>query len=138
MSTGRSDPKKRPHYLGAHDFHTLNQACRMIAEAYGYPYLVGSCLERPDFRDVDVRCILDDDEFARLFPGTHGEADILQEHSARLSLLNASITLYLSRMTGLPIDFQFQQQTRANDKYPGKRNALGIYISAPIDSEAPR
>jgi hypothetical protein len=27
-------------------------------------------------------------------------------------------------MTGLPIDFQIQQQSRANDTYPGPRSAL--------------
>lgn len=125
--------KKRPYYLGAHEFHALNQACRQIAEAYGYAYLVGSCLDRPDYRDVDVRCILDDDEFARLFPGTEGEARITHEHSARLALLNASISLYLSRITGLPIDFQFQQRTLANAKYPGRRNAIGMYIERGLE-----
>jgi hypothetical protein len=29
-------------------------------------------------------------------------------------------------MTGLPIDFQIQQQTWANEKYPHERSALGI------------
>ena len=30
-------------------------------------YLVGSATKRPDFRDVDVRMILDDEEFHALF-----------------------------------------------------------------------
>lgn len=80
---------------------------------------------------MDVRCILDDEEFARLFPGTEGEANAFNEHSARISLLNASVSLYLSRATGLPIDFQFQQQTLANRKYRATRSALGMYIKPP-------
>jgi hypothetical protein len=29
-------------------------------------------------------------------------------------------------MAGLPIDFQIQQQTRANEEYTGDRSALGV------------
>jgi len=33
------------------------------------PYLVGSVLERPDYRDVDVRIMLDDEPFIAMFGG---------------------------------------------------------------------
>jgi hypothetical protein len=44
----------------------------------------------------------------------------------------AAITLEFSAlgelMTGLPIDFQIQSQSHANEKYPGWRSALGIEV----------
>jgi len=44
----------------------LTGACRPIAAAFGgTTYLVGSVLQRPDFRDIDIRLILDDDTVQR-------------------------------------------------------------------------
>lgn len=117
--------KHRPHYLTQPQFYRLNQACRAVEEAFPSglgTYLVGSSLERADFRDVDVRVILEDEEFRRLFPsGVSGPF---------WSLLCASISLHLSQQTGLPIDFQIQQMTEANTLHPGpgKRNALGVNL----------
>lgn len=96
----------------------LNTACTPLAEAFGFgTYLVGSALTDPDFRDVDVRLILDDEEFDRRF----GDSEFVWGVMCR------GIAALLVKMTGLPIDFQIQRQTEANEKFPGpgNRNALG-------------
>ena len=121
-------PRKKHNYVGAPAIFALEQACRILYEAFGDIgfgcYLVGSCLERPDWRDVDVRCILSDDGFAALFPdaGQHWEQD------ARWLLLTISISERLSKLSGLPVDFQFQPQTHANERHPGNRHAIGFQI----------
>lgn len=83
------------------------------------PYQVGSSLFSKDFRDVDVRLILDDDEFERRFGPIH---------SAELNRKLAAVTLAFCamgrEMTGLPIDFQIQPASWANEKYPGDRSPL--------------
>jgi len=40
-------------------------------------------------------------------------------------LLNVAMSEWLEARTGLPIDFQFQQQTAANRDHTGRRNFLG-------------
>lgn len=127
---GPGPPKPARHkasHVGAPAIFALNEACVVINDAFGDfgCYLVGSALERPDWRDVDVRFIMDDDEFAKLFPDAalHSAA---WEHDARWVLLTVSIAERLSKLTGLPIDFQFQPQTFANERHKGPRNALGI------------
>lgn len=115
---------KRANYLGAPAFFELNQACVLVNQALGEfgCYLVGSSLERRDFRDVDVRCIMADEAFDRMFPMQGAP-----QHDARWSLICCAISLWLKQRTGLPIDFQIQRQTEANAEYPdGERSALGI------------
>ena len=120
---------KRANFIGAPHFFDLNQACRVVAEAFGHSlYLVGSSLERRDYRDVDVRCILDDAEFDGLFPGLvgHGYA-----YNARWSIVCSSISLWLSQHSNLPVDFQIQRMTEANAEYAGPRSALGFFVGPP-------
>lgn len=130
MST---DPT-RAHYIGAPEFFELNQACRSISDAFGWSvYLVGSSLRTRDHRDVDVRCILPDDEFDVIFPASAGQEAGSWLHDARWSLLSSAIAMWLSRHSGgLKIDFQFQRRTQANALYSQKnghhRNALGIFL----------
>lgn len=111
----------RVNYLLPYQFFSLNQACRPLDEAFGMGlgiFQVGSSLCRKDYRDVDVRCILADDEFKQMFPQG--------ERSALWNVICSSISLWLAQQTGLPIDFQIQQQTAANKEFDGRRNALGI------------
>lgn len=121
--------KNRSNWVPAPHYFELNQACHILAEAFGYNfYLVGSSIQRRDYRDVDVRCILPDERYAELFGDLHNAAV-----SARLSVMNAAFSLWLSKQSGLPIDFQFQQQTHANaanpkGEVPG-RHPLGIFIT---------
>ncbi len=132
MTDVTASPKRRDraHYLPAPHAFNLNMACIPVAQAFdGFGcYLVGSALERRDYRDVDVRCIVSDEEWARLFPGATPNAGQLHP---LWSILCASISLYLSQHTGLPVDFQVQQQTHASETFPkGMRHPLGLLLAA--------
>lgn len=97
----------------------LDEACKPITEAFGNcPYLVGTSAsqQRQPYRDVDVRLMLFDDEYDALLNSTSEKFIIF---------LGLSIGEYLESRTGLPIDFQVQRQTEANEKHKGVRNALG-------------
>lgn len=124
-------PLLKASYVGAPAIFSLEAECRLIVEAFGgYGcYLVGSALERPDWRDIDLRFIMSDEEFAALFP----DAGQHWEHDARWLLLITSISERLSRITGLPIDFQIQPQTHANERHKGLRSAMGLKIAKPAE-----
>jgi hypothetical protein len=123
-------PRIKASYVGAPKIFALEQACRQVFEAFGADcdfggiYHVGSSLQRTDWRDIDLRLMMDDASFDRLFPnaGRHWE------HDARWLLMTVSISEYLSRVTGLPVDFQFQPMTHANEHHKGPRSAMGIRI----------
>ena len=115
-----SDGQKKGCYLSALELHELDEACRPFLDAFGeHPYLVGSASHRSDFRDVDVRLILADDEYDALFA----------ERGGLWALLSRLGSTYLRAKTGLPVDFQVQRRTEANAKFGdlGKtpRNPLG-------------
>jgi hypothetical protein len=105
----------------------LNAFGRELHEAFGqYAYLVGSAAVGKTWRDVDVRLMLDDPEFDTLFPNhtQPGRCD------GRWSLICAAISDLGKQRTGLPIDFQIQRTTEANDLYGGQvRQALGLYLN---------
>lgn len=113
-------------YVGAPACFALEQACQQLRDAFGEygVYLVGSALERQDWRDVDVRYILSDEAFAWLFP----DAGQHWEHDPRWLLMTVAISAWLSKETGLPIDFQFQPQSHANERHAKSRSALGLRI----------
>lgn len=102
----------------------------MLGDAFGRfnCYLVGSAMVRKDWRDVDVRMILPDDEFAKLFPAALADANQFQ-FDPRWLLLTVAISERLSKLTGLPIDFQFQPMTIANKRHTGPRHALGLRVA---------
>lgn len=110
-------------YLDAPDLDRLDLASVLVREVLNdTPYLVGSCLVRADYRDIDIRVILPDERFDVLFPG-HPHRDPLR-HLIQVALTNHYVTA-----TGLSrIDFQIQRFTDANKKYPtGVRQPLGSY-----------
>jgi hypothetical protein len=39
--------------------------------------------------------------------------------------LNTAISEWIAERTGLPIDFQFQKASEANEKFKGRRNGVG-------------
>ena len=82
------------------------------------PYLVGSALVRPDYRDIDLRLILPDDRGAQLDGG---------EPKIRL-LLNIVLSDFVARAANLPapVDFQIQSMSKANVPEHGSRNPMGI------------
>lgn len=105
----------------------LNAFGRELHEAFGeYAYLVGSAAVGKIWRDVDVRLMLPDGEFDALFPDhvNPGRCD------GKWSLLCAALSELGKLRTGLPIDFQIQRTTEANDLYGGEvRQALGLYLN---------
>lgn len=108
--------KSRVSFLTVPEFFRLDWCCRGLLDAFGHPpYLVGSVLDRPDFRDVDLRLMLPDEVYAAMFANKYAQL-----------FLNAVISDWLKAQTGLPIDFQFQDTTRANAEFPGKRNPMGF------------
>lgn len=120
-------------YIGAPACFALEMACKHVRDAFGNEadfagiYIVGSCLERPDWRDVDVRMMLDDKAFQELFPS----ACLISgswEFDPRWTLLTVAISNWMRQQTGLPIDFQFQPMTHANAQHKGRRNAVGITV----------
>ncbi len=122
-------------YVGAPACFLLERECQQLYRAFccgddendeGYHggiYLVGSALKRPDWRDIDVRLMLSDKAFNRLFPHV---VNANWEFDPRWLIMTVAISAHLSKVTGLPIDFQFQRQTEANATHKGFRNALGL------------
>jgi hypothetical protein len=123
------EPRKwqRSNYVPAPHFFTLNHACKLINDAFGGIgcYLVGSALVRRDYRDVDVRYIMSDDAYDHLFKDHNGWLNPLW------SLMCTSISLWLRQQTDLPVDFQIQKQSHANQQHDGARHALGIFLDYP-------
>lgn len=88
-----------------------------IKDAFGHTaYQVGSSVHGKEWRDVDVRLILPDDEFNALFPGYV----IGNQIDAKWSFLCAAISALAQQQTGLPVDFQIQSTTDANEKYSAR------------------
>jgi hypothetical protein len=110
----------------------LDEACKPIAEAFDTtPYLVGTALTpsaggRGTYRDVDVRLMLDDDQY-RTLAATGPEV---------IAFLGIAIGQYLATATGLPIDFQIQHADTANDSHHGPRNPLGLRTLANYRGDA--
>jgi hypothetical protein len=64
--------KARTALLTTMELYYLDQACQLVSKAFGGrpPYLVGTAGVggADSYRDVDVRLMLDDDEFAAVCP----------------------------------------------------------------------
>lgn len=78
------------------------------------PYHVGSSvLSKTGWRDVDVRILLPDERYA-----LEGYGDPENPHrNPKWVAMCLAFSLLGKNMTGLPIDFQIQQQTLANQKF---------------------
>ena len=104
----------------------LDEFGYMIWSAFGhYAYHVGSSVFGKTWRDVDVRLILEDEKYERM-----GLGDPKRPHeNKKWVALTLAFSALGKEMTGLPIDFQIQQQSDANDTYSQKdgnvRSALG-------------
>lgn len=123
--------KWRSNYVPAPHFYNLNQACLIINKAFaGFGcYLVGSSLKRRDFRDVDVRFIMDDAAYDHMFRSHEGYTNPLW------SLMCTTISAWLSSQSDLPVDFQIQRMSQANADNPRAdghdRQPLGIFLDYP-------
>ena|SRR5580700_5451634 len=110
----------------------LNQFGDIISGAFGTHnvYHVGSSMgdNKKDWRDVDVRVMLDDEEWAKLF----GDLEPANCHrSKKWEMLCIVFSHYGRHLTGLPIDFQIQRTKEANEQYSAKdgcyRSHCGIH-----------
>lgn len=113
------NPGQRTDLLTTVELYELDLACEIVSRAFrgGPPYLVGSAGPggSSSYRDVDVRLMLDDEEFAQVCPTRE-----------RWELLCLAISTYLASRTGLPVDFQIQRAREANERFSGPRNPLGL------------
>ncbi len=100
----------------------------LLRAAFGHiPYHVGSSVENKQWRDVDVRLMLPDDEYERM-----GFGDPRYPHySAKWAATCMAFAALGQKMTGLPIDFQIQQTTLANKEHSGMRSALFTQFHTP-------
>lgn len=69
-----------------------------------------------------MRLLLDDEKFHALFPGYRD----YNQMDSKWALLCAAISTLGTQQTGLPIDFQIQPVTEANERYPRSRNPLRL------------
>jgi hypothetical protein len=113
-----------PAHLLLHEFGS------QVWAAFGTPpYHVGSSLTSKVWRDVDVRLILDDEVYEALGLG-HPDRPHTNGKWVALCLAFSALG---RQMTGLPIDFQIQQQTHANKTYDTPRSALGLVALRMLD-----
>lgn len=120
--------KSYAHYLGVTQFIELRFAAAIVKgtfhNSYGI-YLVGSALTGKAWRDVDVRHIISDDEFTQRF----GEFVEPYDQNHFLRAFNLGVSAWMSAAAKLPVDYQVQPITKANELYPhatNPRNGLGL------------
>lgn len=101
----------------------LDEFASQVANYFGeIPFLVGSALDGKQWRDVDVRVMLSDEQYAAM-----GFGDPARTHTnGKWVALVLAFSALGKAMTGLPIDFQIQDTTLANKLHRGKRSAIGI------------
>jgi len=100
----------------------LNKFGVIVEDYFGHTaFQVGSSLKSKDWRDVDVRLILPDDEYDAMF----GKAR-LNYVDPKFAAITLAFSALAKEMTGLPVDFQIQRQSYANKVYGNEwRSALG-------------
>lgn len=98
----------------------LNQFGMLLWDAFGeVAYHVGSSLttqKTKDWRDVDVRLMLDDETWDKMELGNPDNP----HQNRKWRALCVTFSEYGRHLTGLPIDFQLQQSTQANKQYSSK------------------
>lgn len=114
---------ERADYIGMPHMPKLDRFGEIVYQAFAArAYIVGSALTRRDWRDVDVRVILDDEHFAMLF----GEETDWRKNP-RLAAVSTAFAALANQMTGLPVDVGIDQMTAANeDENANRRHPLGV------------
>jgi hypothetical protein len=111
--------KLKPSGVGQPQTFYLNDFGQKVLDCFGHcPYLVGSATQGKKWRDVDVRLILPDEEWA-----SWGFGDP-KNPGGKWAILCMAFSALGKHITGLPIDFQIQQTTDANARFKGRREAL--------------
>lgn len=97
-------PRPRSCYLHVTDQYTLRQFGHNLREAFptarGILH-VGSSITRPNWRDVDVRIVMSDEDYDHL-------GDVVNP-----MVLAVALSMWGQRFTGLPIDCQVQRASDA-------------------------
>ena len=108
---------RKVSFLTTAEFAKLNHASTIVVECFGWgtTYLVGSATQKDSYRDVDIRTVLPDEDFDAMFGGK----------VFFWSLFCLGVATYLREVTGLPIDYQVQRRTEANENFAGQRNPIG-------------
>lgn len=116
--------KQPTDYLLHSERLLLHDWGRSVSEMFNNEsvYLVGSSITKKDYRDVDVRIVLDDKQFKKL------------EKMFNTEYLRIGVSLWGQKVTGLPIDFDVQPRSFANKKYKGKVKPISIKQSAIYNS----
>jgi hypothetical protein len=71
--------------------------CRFVSKTFDAPiYLVGSSIKRPDFNDIDLRCVMPDDVYNLTFGGSK-----MRSHALAIIIGD-----WLANRLLLPIDFR--------------------------------
>jgi len=122
------NPEKQRSGIGMPANLYLQQFGQLLLDAFGaVAYHVGSSLTAAIWRDVDVRLMLDDEEYRR-----QGFGDPAAPHgNAKWRAFSMAFSELGRRMTGLPIDFQIQDTTVANEQNNGRRSALFVVTEKP-------
>ena len=112
----------RAIYLTVEEIWRLAHAVRPVEDAFGGQpvYLVGSVLKSSDWRDVDLRVILPDHDFDRIFEPPGELTDQFR------MLFQTAVSAMLRETTKLPIDFQVQRKSNLTQEESfGERNPAG-------------
>lgn len=113
-----SEAKPRAIYLDVDQVRQLDHWCVSLRTMFNgdVPYLVGSVIQRPTWRDVDIRIMLPPKRYQRLA----ATVDLLDLHML--------VSQWGKAQTSLPIDFQVQDQDAANAEFNGRRHARGLLL----------
>lgn len=108
--------------VGQPDSYLLKLYGMQLRQGFGHTaYQVGSTLtQKRGWKDVDVRMLLPDDEYAAIF----GDPLTSKHNAPKLIMWNLAWSILGRHMTRLPIDFQIQQEALANSEFDGVRSAL--------------
>ena len=122
--------KNKSSGVGQPQTFYLNWFGQLVFDVFGSPpYLVGSATQHKKWRDVDIRLILTDEQWKVL--GFGSDPKYPSRSWAPLCMAFSALGKHI---TGLPIDFQIQQQTDANTRNKGQREAL-LWIYGDVDAE---
>lgn len=104
----------------------LQQFGQHILNAFGeVPYWVGSSLtDKGGWRDVDVRLLLADERFNSEGWGDPFKYPFGSQENAKWVSTILAWSCFGRHLTSLPIDFQIQPATWANENEKGNRGAI--------------
>lgn len=121
MSKPSGNPNKTCPGVGMPESLYLNQFGDLLFHAFGeIAYQVGSSLTGATWRDVDVRVMLDKEQYLAMGLGDPKHP----QSNERWCAFTMAFTALGRQMTGLPIDFQLQETDTANSENEGPRSAL--------------